>query len=187
MRHVGVVGLTVSASSSNRVRPESSAARCFQRRHQRAVVDVVAELRRGRFRRTRTAPPARGSGGRYRRPGASTCSAAALSLAARPDIEPLEQIDGAAQQRRGAIVGIGRAAGEQGRLARRLPPARSPPQARRDRRRSRRRHRCLDASFIPGQLTFPAAFSSPASRCKCFRQFTRRNAATADVQIERDS
>ena len=38
-----------------------------------------------------------------------------LVLAARPDIQLLQEIDGAAQQRGGAIVGIGRAAGDQGR------------------------------------------------------------------------
>ena len=57
----------VSASSSKRVRPESSAARSSSASHQRAVVDVVAELVEADFVPRRTAPPARGTAGRYRR------------------------------------------------------------------------------------------------------------------------
>jgi phosphatidylcholine synthase len=40
-----------------------------------------------------------------------------------------------------------------------------------------------DASFISGQLTFPAAFSSPHQAAKVSPDFARRNAASADVQI----
>jgi hypothetical protein len=37
-----------------------------------------------------------------------------LILAARPDLEPLQEIDGRAQQGGGAVVGIGRATSDQG-------------------------------------------------------------------------
>ena len=88
-------GLIASASSSNRVRLESSAARSSSAAISDAVLDVVAELRRGRFRRRKTGPPARGSGGRYRRPAASSAtpppcprSAARPRAARRKSTEP---------------------------------------------------------------------------------------------------
>jgi hypothetical protein len=39
----------------------------------------------------------------------------------------------------------------------------------------------VEVSFMLGQLTFPATFSSPR-RHRAFRRFARRKAATADVQ-----
>ena len=87
----------------------------------------------------------RTSGARIRRPVSSTsrivCNAAALSWQRGQTSSAFQKIDGAAQQRRGAIVGIGRAAGDQGGAWRRFAPARSRRQVRRARRRSRRRHK----------------------------------------------
>ena len=80
----------------------------FQRQHQRAVVDIVAEgiepdfvagepdLRRAEQPAGVVDEPHDFERGR-------------LVLAARPDVEALQEIDGGAEQRRGAIVGVGHA------------------------------------------------------------------------------
>ena len=98
----------------------------LQRRHQRPVVDVVAELVEADFLRRkphlrRTDQPA----GVVDQAHGLQCRG--LIAAAPPDIQPFEQIGGGAEQRRGAIVGIGRAAGEQRGSSRRSPPAQSRP------------------------------------------------------------
>ena len=115
----------------------------FQRRHQHAVFDVVAEGIETDLMRKKTALPARGSGGRCRRPAASPCSAAALSSQRRQTSSRCKEIDGAAEQRRRPVVAIGHAPRDQCGVARRYPPARSPPRGRPVRRRSRQRRKHL--------------------------------------------
>ena len=105
-------GSMVAASSSMRVRSGKLGRACLERRHQRPVVDVEAELveadffrRKPHLRRTDQAAGVVDKAHGLQRRG--------LIAAASPDIQPFEQFGGRAEQRRGAIVGIGRAAGEQ--------------------------------------------------------------------------
>ena len=86
----------------------------FQRRYQQAVLDVVAkhietDLVAGKpdFGRTNETPGVVDQ--------AHLLQLGRLVLAARPHIQPLQKIDRTAQQRRGPVVGIGRAPGDQGR------------------------------------------------------------------------
>ncbi|MGY4289111.1 hypothetical protein ACVWXO_008331 [Bradyrhizobium sp. LM2.7] len=81
---------------------------CFQCQHQRAVVDVVAEGVESDFvtgepylRRPEQPPGVVDKAHDFERGG--------LVLAARPDVERLQQLDGGAKQRGGAVVGIGQA------------------------------------------------------------------------------
>jgi len=85
----------------------------FQRRDQRAIVDVVAELLDADFIAVEAdlGRPDQAAGvidqsHHLQRRG--------TVLATPPDVEPIEQVDGRAEQGRGAIVGIGDAASEQG-------------------------------------------------------------------------
>ena len=85
----------------------------FQRRHQRAVFDVVAKLVEtdfiGRKSDLRRADQPAGIVDQAHGPQCSR-----LARAARPDLEAPQEIDGTAEQGRGAIVGIGQAARDQG-------------------------------------------------------------------------
>ncbi len=79
-----------------------------------AVLDVIAELRRGRFPRAKTSPRAHGSAGRYRRPGASSAAAPPGPRSAARPPDRSRKSTSRAEQGRGAVVGIGHAAGNQG-------------------------------------------------------------------------
>ena len=130
----------------------------------------------------------RTSGARIRRPVSSTsrmvCNARRPVAAAPPDIEPLEQIDGRAKQRGGAVVGIGRAAGEQGGLRAGLGQRDRGGQGPPGRRRSRERHKSAMHRSCRNNRHSRRHFQVIDSM-KCFHRFARRNAATADMQIAR--
>ena len=85
----------------------------LQRRHQRAVLDVVAERVEADFvARKPDLGRADQAAGIVDQPHRLQCRR--LVLAARPDIQLPQEIDGAAEQGGGAVIGIGRAAGDQG-------------------------------------------------------------------------
>ena len=119
-------GLIVTASSSNRVRPESLGGALLQRLDQRRGSRCCSRTPRDRFRRKRTGPPAPGSAGRCRRPAASRaapppgpCSAARPPAvrADRPS-RPAAPWCGCRHRARG---------GRPAPCARRSPPARPRP------------------------------------------------------------
>ncbi len=87
----------------------------LQRLHQQAIFDVVAKFVETNF------PSRKPHLGCTDQPAGIVDKAHRLQcgrivLAARPDIQRLQEIDRAAQQRRCAVIGIGRAAGDQGGL-----------------------------------------------------------------------
>ena len=110
------------------------------------------------------------------------CNAAALPLQRRQTSRRSRRSVGRAQQRRGAIVGIGRAAGEQGGPCTGL--------GQRDGGRQTGwpaadhdgviNLRCI---VHTGTIDVPGGIFKPSPGLKCFHRSARRNAARADMQI----
>ncbi len=104
-------------------------------------------------------------------------------FAAPPNVQLLQQIDGTAKQRGGAIVGVGRSAGDEGGIGAGL------------RQRNRGRKSCRAAAdhddvvctryFVhTGTIDVPGSIFKPTSWHQLPDLVTRRNVAIADVQIE---
>ena len=136
----------------------------LQRRSSARGFRCCSRTRRGRFHRDEN----RTSGARIRRPVSSTrriaCKRRGLVDAARPDVQSLAANRPSRPTARWCDYRHRARGARSGPCSRRPAPARSPPQVRQGRRRSRRHRSMADASFISGQLTFPAAFSSPPHR-----------------------
>ena len=173
------VGLVVEPRQSS----ESSAARCFQRRHQRAVLDVVAEhieadfvARKPHLRRADQAAGVVDQPHRLQR--------RRLVLAARPDLELVAGNRPSRPAARWCDCRHRARGGRSGRCSRRscanaiaaASPAGPPPIT--------ATSYAADASFISGQLTFPAAFSSPHPALKVSSDLRGGTPQARDVQIE---